>query len=76
MVTNDIMDHHFCTTSHPGVSRPLCGIGSAYLEVSFHFLFLPHREGHFEIPKTWFNDGTMKRITAAIANTIMRMLSL
>ncbi len=32
-------------------------------------------KGHFEIPKTWFNDGTMKWITDAIANT-MRMLSL
>jgi hypothetical protein len=39
------------------------------------FVFTKIGKGHFEIPKTWFNDGTMKRITDAIANT-MRMLSL
>ncbi len=49
------------------------GAAALFWAVISQFVFANMGKGHFEIPKTCFNDGTMKWITDAIAST-MRML--
>jgi hypothetical protein len=45
-----------------------------FWSVFLQFVFANIGKGHFEIPKTWFNDGTMKWVTDAIANTASTLL--